>query len=104
MEGMHCPRCEAAVRQALAGATGLREIDVRYAGGTLAALWDANLISESEIDARLREAGYSLRPEAGRAPWLREIGQIILLLTGAALLYLLLTRTAVAEWISSCWR
>ena len=98
VEGMHCPRCEAAVRRALAGADGLRDIEVSYPKGTLAGEWDAGALSEAEIDARLREAGYRLRLGAGRALLLRGIARLALLLAAAVLIYLLLTRTPVSEW------
>ena len=100
VEGMHCPRCESAVRRALAGADGLRDPEVSYPDGTLTALWDASALSESEIDTRLREAGYGLRPEAGR-PFLRGLMQLLLVAAVAALLYLLLTRTAVSRWMQA---
>ena len=60
VEGMHCPHCETAVRRALAGASGLSEIHVSFQKGTLTALWDEKQLQETEIDARLREAGYGL--------------------------------------------
>ena len=101
VEGMHCPRCEAAVRRALAGANGLSEIEVSYPKGTLAGVWDAAALPESEIDARLREEGYSLLPDAGRASVLRGVAQIALLIAAAVGLYVLLTRTVVAEWMQA---
>ena len=100
VEGMHCPRCEAAVRRVLADADGLRELEVSYPNGTLTALWDASALSEREIDTRLREAGYGLRPEVGR-PLVRGLLQILPLAIAAALIYLMLTRTAVSRWMQA---
>ena len=99
VEGMHCPRCETAVRRALAGATGLSEVDVSFQRGTLTALWDANLVREAEIDARLREAGYGLVRGSKRAGWARDALRLLLTLAAAGLFFLLLTRTAIADWM-----
>ncbi len=98
VEGMHCPRCETAVRRALLGAAGISEIEVSFQKGTLSALWDAKLLPESDINARLREAGYSLIRGSSRAAWLGDTLRLLAALAAAWLLYLLLTRTAVAGW------
>ena len=97
VEGMHCPHCEAAVRRALSGADGLSEIEVSYRKGTLTALWDAGLLPEAQIDARLREAGYSLMHGSAR-PWVRSVLRLLAALVFAGALYLLFTRTVVADW------
>ncbi len=96
IDGMHCPRCEVAVRRALRGLDGLEEIEVSYAQGTLSAIWDKNRLSEAELDARLKSAGYGLKrgvETAGRS-FVRMLG----LLAASGILYWLLTRTAVAQW------
>ena len=88
VEGMHCPHCETAVRRALAGVAGLSQVDVSFQKGTLTALWDAALLPETEIDERLREAGYGLVCGSKSAGWARDVLRLVLLLT----------RTAVADW------
>ena len=98
VEGMHCPHCETAVRCALAGAAGLSQVDVSFQKGTLTALWDAALLPETEIDERLREAGYGLVRGSKSAGWARYVLRLVLALAAAGLFYLLLTRTAVADW------
>ncbi len=97
IEGMHCPHCETAVRRALIGVSGLSEVNVSFPNGTLTALWDEKQLQEKEIDARLREAGYGLICGTKRAGWLREVLRLLSALAAAGILYLLLTRTAVAD-------
>lgn len=98
VEGMHCPHCEAAVRRALSGAAGLSEVEVSFTNGTLSALWNAKLLPEADIDTKLREAGYSLVRGSSRAVRLADGFRLLAALMAAVLLYLLFTRTAVADW------
>ena len=98
VEGMHCPRCEGTVRRALGDLPGLEEVEVRWSDGALTAMWDAALLPESRIDARLREEGYGLVRADGRMGPLRNLAKLGLALTAALLMYLLFTRTPVACW------
>ena len=93
VEGMHCPRCAETIQQALRGADGLSQIEVNYAKGTLAALWEEQAVSEAELNARLAPLGYRLC--AGRGRW------GLLAAAAAAGLYLLLTRSPAAAWMAA---
>ena len=99
VEGMHCVHCEAFIEQVLAELPGLKEVRASYRRRTLTALWDEKQLPEREIDARLRAEGYSLAKK--RRPLWQEGLKLIALIAVLAALYWVMTRTAVADWMSA---
>ena len=99
VEGMHCVHCEAFIEQVLAELPGLKEVRASYRRRTMTALWDEKQLPEREIDARLRAEGYSLAKK--RRPLWQEGLKLIALIAVLAVLYWVMTRTAVADWMSA---
>ncbi len=101
VDGMHCPRCEDAVRGALSGAEGISDVKADWRKGTVTALWDESVLPEAEVDALLRRAGYGLSKKSGRDDAIASLLKLIFLIAGAVVLYAVLSRTSAARWAQS---
>lgn len=58
IEGMHCHRCEQAIRKALVRFDGVHEVEVDFASGLASVLYDVELVSPASLVDAVREAGY----------------------------------------------
>ena len=99
VEGMHCVHCETAVAGAVRSLRGLKDVRVSYRRGTLTALWDADMLPQAQIAARIAEAGYTLVAERKRRPLWKDALQLVLLLLALGAIYGLMTCTVVADWM-----
>ncbi len=101
VDGMHCPNCENAVQNALANLPGISNVRADWQRGTLAASWDGGILPEADIDARLRDAGYSLVLGSPEHETFHSVLRLVIPAAGAAALYFLLTRTSAAGWMQA---
>lgn len=58
IEGMHCHKCENAIRRAIAAADGVREVEVDFASGQASVLFDRDIVAVSQLVDAVRAAGY----------------------------------------------
>jgi copper chaperone CopZ len=58
IEGMHCHRCEQAIRKAMSRYAGVHEVEVDFASGLASVLYDVGLVSPASLVDAVREAGY----------------------------------------------
>ena len=101
VEGMHCVHCEAAVAGAVRTLKGLKDVRVSFRRGTLTALWNADVLPLERISARIADAGYTLVAERKRRSLWKDALQLVLLLLALGAIYWIMTRTAVADWMSA---
>ena len=60
IEGMHCHKCEAAIRKALAGNSGVHEVEVDFPSRQASVLFDPSAVSVRELTQSVAEAGYKV--------------------------------------------
>jgi len=58
IEGMHCHKCEEALRKALAAHEGVAEVEVDFASGQASVLFQPSLVSTVQLLDSVRAAGY----------------------------------------------
>jgi copper chaperone CopZ len=58
IDGMHCHRCEEAIRKAMMRHDGVHEVEVDFASGQASVLFDPKSVSAEDLVAAVREAGY----------------------------------------------
>ena len=58
IEGMHCHRCEQAIRKAMARYPGVHEVEVDFASGLASVLYDVQSVSPESLVEAVRDAGY----------------------------------------------
>jgi copper chaperone CopZ len=58
IEGMHCHKCEAAIRKALSGFVGVHEVEVDFASGQASVLFNDRVASIHKMMEAVNEAGY----------------------------------------------
>ena len=58
IEGMHCHKCEHAIRKALARHPGVHEVEVDFPSGQASVLYDRDAVSVRELMESVNEAGY----------------------------------------------
>src|SRR5436305_12492846 len=58
IEGMHCHRCEQAIRKAMSRYPGVHEVEVDFASGLASVLYDMELVTPASLVDAVREAGY----------------------------------------------
>ncbi len=58
IEGMHCHRCEQAIKKLLQRKPGVHEAEVDFASGQASILFDPKLITVAELIDGVKEAGY----------------------------------------------
>jgi copper chaperone CopZ len=60
IEGMHCHKCEAAIRKALAANPGVHEVEVDFPSRQASVLFDPAAISVKELTQAVAGAGYKV--------------------------------------------
>ena len=60
IEGMHCHKCEAAIRKALAVNPGVHEVEVDFPSRQASVLFDPATVSVKELTQAVAEAGYKV--------------------------------------------
>ncbi len=58
IEGMHCHKCEQAIRKALQKQAGVHEVEVDFASGQASVLFDHGTTSIGPLMQAVNEAGY----------------------------------------------
>ena len=58
IEGMHCHKCETAIRQALARNPGVHEVEVDFPSGQASILFDRAAVTVRQLIDSVNEAGY----------------------------------------------
>ena len=73
IEGMHCHKCETAIRQALTANPGVREVEVDFPSHQASVLFDRDSVTVKELMEAVENAGYHAtgfslgRGQAGQA-------------------------------------
>jgi copper chaperone CopZ len=58
IEGMHCHKCEVAIRKALSQNPGVHEVEVDFASGQASVLFDRSAVAISQLMESVTQAGY----------------------------------------------
>jgi len=58
IEGMHCHKCEQAIRKALTGHSGVYEVEVDFASGQASVLFDRDKVNVKALMDSVNSAGY----------------------------------------------
>ncbi|HEX8912765.1 MAG TPA: heavy metal-associated domain-containing protein [Humisphaera sp.] len=58
VEGMHCHKCEAAIRRSVGALPGVHEVEVDFASGQASILFDRAQVSIPQLMEAVNEAGY----------------------------------------------
>ena len=58
IEGMHCHRCEQAIRKALQANPGVHEVEVDFASGQASVLFDRGSVTVGQLMESVSRAGY----------------------------------------------
>ena len=58
IEGMHCHKCEQAIRKALAKHAGVREVEVDFNSGQASVLYERGAVTAGQLMQSVTEAGY----------------------------------------------
>jgi copper chaperone CopZ len=58
IEGMHCHKCEQAIRKALSVHDGVHEVEVDFASGQASVLFNRGSVAVSELMEAVNQAGY----------------------------------------------
>lgn len=58
IEGMHCHKCEGAIRRALSRNQGVHEVEVDFLSGQCSILFDGDFVNISQLVTSVAEAGY----------------------------------------------
>jgi len=58
IEGMHCHRCEQAIKKALAANPGVHEVEVDFLSGQASILYDPNQVRIRQLMNSVADAGY----------------------------------------------
>ena len=58
IEGMHCHRCEQAIKKALGDVPGVHEVEVDFLSGQASILYDPNQVKIRQLIDSLGETGY----------------------------------------------
>ena len=59
IEGMHCHRCEQAIKKALAPYEGIHEVEVDFASGQASVLYQPNSVTIKQMMDAINDAGYN---------------------------------------------
>jgi copper chaperone CopZ len=60
IEGMHCHKCEAAIRRALAAQPGVHEVEVDFPSRQASVLFDPAAVNVKELTQAVAGAGYKV--------------------------------------------
>jgi copper chaperone CopZ len=58
IEGMHCHKCEAAIRKALSAQPGVHEVEVDFPSKMASVLFDPTAVQVKDLTASVGTAGY----------------------------------------------
>ncbi|MCS7034134.1 MAG: heavy-metal-associated domain-containing protein [Phycisphaerae bacterium] len=58
IEGMHCHKCESAIRKALSRNAGVHEVEVDFLSGQCSILFDGDYVNIDRLIDSVTEAGY----------------------------------------------
>ena len=58
IEGMHCHKCEHAIRKAVTRYPGVHEVEVDFPSGQASVLYDGNAVTVRELIDAINEVGY----------------------------------------------
>jgi copper chaperone CopZ len=58
IEGMHCHKCEQAIKKALQGQPGVHEVEVDFNSGQASVLFDRGAVSVGKLMEAVTQAGY----------------------------------------------
>ena len=58
IEGMHCHRCEAAIRKSLQTFKGVHEVEVDFPTGQASVLYDNDRVTAKQLMEAVNSAGY----------------------------------------------
>ena len=58
IEGMHCHKCESAIRKALSRNAGVHEVEVDFLSGQCSILFDGEFVNIRQLVSSVAEAGY----------------------------------------------
>lgn len=58
IEGMHCHKCEQAIRKALQANPGVYEVEVDFATGQASVLFDRKAVTVRQLMDSVNQAGY----------------------------------------------
>ena len=58
IEGMHCHKCEQAIKKALQGHAGVHEVEVDFNSGQASVLFDRGTVSIGKLMDAVTQAGY----------------------------------------------
>ena len=58
IEGMHCHKCEHAIRTALTRYPGVHEVEVDFPSGQASVLYDGGTVTVRELTDSVNEVGY----------------------------------------------
>ena len=72
IDGMHCHKCEAAIKNALSANPGVHEVEVDFPSKQASVLFDPQQISVKQLTSAVTKAGYKVagfsQNQAGAAP------------------------------------
>jgi copper chaperone CopZ len=60
VEGMHCHKCEAAIRKAIAANPGVHEVEVDFPSGQASVLFDPSAVSIKALTGAVASLGYNV--------------------------------------------
>src|SRR5436853_5997065 len=60
IEGMHCHKCEQAIRKALTAQDGVHEVEVDFPSKQASVLFDASAVTIKELTKAVTAAGYKV--------------------------------------------
>jgi copper chaperone CopZ len=66
IEGMHCHKCEHAIRQALCAYEGVHEVEVDFPSSLASVLYQNGSVTIDQLVEAIREAGYHVTEFAQR--------------------------------------
>jgi copper chaperone CopZ len=58
IEGMHCHKCEHAIRKALTRHQGVHEVEVDFPSGQASVLYDRSTVTIRQLTEAVNDAGY----------------------------------------------
>jgi len=60
IEGMHCHKCEAAIRKAVSALSGVHEVEVDFPSRQASVLFDPTAVTVKELTLAVTNAGYKV--------------------------------------------
>ena len=60
IEGMHCHKCEQAIRKALAAENGVHEVEVDFPSKQASVLFDPKIVTIKQLTKAVTAAGYKV--------------------------------------------